>query len=191
VRRVGDTRDIPVDVRIIAATNQDLLGLARDGTFREDLYFRLNVIPIHVPPLRERPEDIPELVRYFLERYGGPGTEISPEALEAILACPWPGNVRELENVLERVVAMHPGEAIQREFLPGSVLGGEARPAPAGGTAPPIPAEGIRLEEAVDAFERDLIVRALEATGGKRPEAARLLGLTLRSLRYRLDKHGL
>jgi two-component system response regulator PilR (NtrC family) len=194
VRRVGDARDLTVDVRIIAATNQDLQALIRDGVFREDLYFRLNVIPIHVPPLRERREDIPKLVRYFLDRYAGEGgAEIVAEALEALASYAWPGNVRELENVVERVVAMHPGEPILPEYLPPAVRGMAEPGAPAAGgeEPPPLPPEGIRLEEVVDAFERRLMVRALQETGGRRAEAARLLGLTARSFRYRLEKHGL
>ncbi len=191
VRRVGDTRDIPVDVRIIAATNQDLAALAHAGGFREDLFFRLNVIPVHVPPLRERPEDVTALVRYFLDRFGASGVELAPEALEAVLAYPWPGNVRELENVLERVVAMHPGETIQTEFLPEAVRRGGPPPGPGAEEPPPIPPGGLKLEEELDAYERRLIQGALAASGGRRAEAARLLGLTLRSFRYRADKHGL
>ena len=192
VRRVGDTRDIPVDVRIIAATNQDLAALIRDGSFREDLYFRLNVIPIHVPPLRERTEDLPKLVLYFVGRYGqrvgGRGIEVRPDALAALAAYPWPGNVRELENVVERVIAMNTGEAITAESLPAFVRAGT--PAFAAAT-PDIPPGGISIEAAVNDFEKHLVVKALELAGGRRAVAARLLGLTERTLRYRLDKHGL
>ena len=192
VRRVGDTRDIPVDVRIIAATNQDLAALIREGTFREDLYFRLNVIPIHVPPLRERTEDLPKLVLYFVGKYGssssGRGIEVRAEALTALSGYPWPGNVRELENVVERVIAMNPGDAITVEALPDFVRAG-ARPPAAG--VPDIPPEGISLEAAVNEYEKQLVLKALQLAGGRRAEAVRLLGLTDRTLRYRLDKYGL
>jgi len=192
VRRVGDTRDIPVDVRIIAATNQDLATLIREGTFREDIYFRLNVIPIHVPPLRERLEDLPKLVLYFLSKYsvggGGHGVEIRPDALIALEGYHWPGNVRELENVVERVVAMNPGAAITAEDLPDFVR--------AGGTPGQIPGpdvfpRGFNLEDTVGEFEKQIIIKALRLTGGRRSEVVRLLGLTDRTLRYRLDKYGL
>jgi two-component system response regulator PilR (NtrC family) len=192
VRRVGDTRDIPVDVRIIAATNQDLAALIRAGSFREDLYFRLNVIPIHVPPLRERLEDLPKLVLYFVGKYGagssGRGIEVKSEALATLSGYPWPGNVRELENVVERVIAMNPGDAITVESLPDFVRAG-AQPRPA--AMPDIPPEGINLEAAVNEFEKQLVVKALRLAGGRRAEAVRLLGLTDRTLRYRLDKYGL
>jgi two-component system response regulator PilR (NtrC family) len=192
VRRVGDTRDIPVDVRIIAATNQDLAALIREGTFREDLYFRLNVIPIHVPPLRERLEDLPKLVLYFLGKYaaggGGPGVEIRPDALSALEGYHWPGNVRELENIVERVVAMNPGSAITADELPDFVRAGAPL---AAAVVPSIPAGGINLEQTVNEFERQLVIKALRLAGGRRSEVMRLLGLTERTLRYRLDKYGL
>ncbi|HEY5998982.1 MAG TPA: sigma-54 dependent transcriptional regulator [bacterium] len=198
VRRVGDSRDITVDVRIIAATNRDLGALLRDGAMREDLYFRLNVIPIHVPPLRQRTEDIPKLVLYFVAKYGGDGAaggvEVTPDALAALTAYPWPGNVRELENVVERVMAMHPGEPITAAALPEHIRTGEGggRLAPAEGAPPAaIPPEGINLEETVNEFEKRLVAQALQLAGGRRAEAARLLGLNDRTLRYRLDKYGL
>ncbi len=195
VRRVGDTRDITVDVRIIAATNQDLQSLIRKNLFREDLYFRLNVIPIHVPALRERKEDIPELVDYFVARYrprrGIPSLEVTPEAMEALVNYHWPGNVRELDNVIERVIAMGDVESISLPDLPEFVRQG---PSPSTGTpdvVQDIPPGGVKLEELVDDYEKRLIVKALEAVGGKNPEAARLLNLSARAFRYRLDKHGL
>jgi two-component system response regulator PilR (NtrC family) len=191
VRRVGDTRDIPVDVRIIAATNQDLAALIREASFREDLYFRLNVIPIQVPPLRERPEDLPKLVLYFVGKYGassGRGIEVRPEALALLANYPWPGNVRELENVIESVIAMNPGDAIAADMLPEKIrVGVPAAPA----VVPDIPSGGINLEEAVNEFEKQLVIKALRLAGGRRSEAVRLLGLTERTLRYRLDKYGL
>jgi two-component system response regulator PilR (NtrC family) len=189
---VGDTRDIPVDVRIIAATNQDLAALIREGTFREDIFFRLNVIPIQVPPLRERIEDLPKLVLYFVGKYGtnssGRGIEVRAEALTALSGYPWPGNVRELENVVERVIAMNPGDAITFETLPDFVRAGGH---PTATAVPDIPQEGINLEAAVNEFEKQLVIKALQLAGGRRAEAVRLLGLTDRTLRYRLDKYGL
>jgi len=194
VRRVGDNRDIPVDVRIIAATNRDLGALLREGAFREDLYFRLNVIPIRVPPLRERVEDIPKLVLYFVAKYGGgsggAGVEVRPDALAALSAYFWPGNVRELENVVERVIAMHPEGPVTAETLPEHVRTGTR---PGGGEMldGAIPPGGINLEETVNEFEKRLVSRALQMAGGRRAEAARLLGLNDRTLRYRLDKYNL
>ncbi len=191
VRRVGDIRDIPVDVRIIAATNQNLAALIREGTFREDLYFRLNVIPIQLPPLRERVEDLPKLVLYFVGKYGaqsGRSIEVRPDALAALAGYPWPGNVRELENLVERVIAMNPGDAISVESLPDFIRFGAQPP---GSLVPDIPPEGINLEEAVNEYERQYIIKALRLAGGRRAEAVRLLGLTDRTLRYRLDKYGL
>ncbi len=192
VRRVGDTRDIPVDVRIIAATNQDLAALIREGTFREDLYFRLNVIPIHVPALRDRLEDLPKLVLYFVGKYGpgggARGIEVKADALTALAGYPWPGNVRELENVVERVIAMNPGDAITADALPDFVRAGAH---PVSGAVPDIPPGGISLEAAVNEFEKQLVIKALQMAGGRRAEAVRLLGLTDRTLRYRLDKYGL
>ena len=192
VRRVGDTRDIPVDVRIIAATNQDLAALIRDGAFREDLYFRLNVIPLHVPALRDRIEDLPKLVLYFVGKYGSGGgargIEVKADALTALAGYPWPGNVRELENVVERVIAMNPGDAITAENLPDFVRAGAHTPSAA---VPDIPLGGISLEASVNEFEKQLVIKALQMAGGRRAEAVRLLGLTDRTLRYRLDKYGL
>ena len=193
VRRVGDTRDILVDVRIIAATNQDLAALIREGSFREDIYFRLNVIPIQVPPLRDRTEDLPKLVLYFVGKYGasgrGRGIEVRPEALAALATYSWPGNVRELENVVERVIAMNPGDAITLEALPDFIRAGGG--ATAAGPVMDIPPTGISLEAAVNEYEKRLVVKALQLAGGRRAEAVRLLGLTDRTLRYRLDKFGL
>jgi two-component system response regulator PilR (NtrC family) len=193
VRRVGDTKDINVDVRIIAATNQDLAHLIRDRLFREDLYFRLNVIPLHVPPLRERREDIPELVAYFVARYSDPGRtlEVLPAAMQALVDYYWPGNVRELENVVERVIAMEVGENISLETLPDYIREGGAPPPGDAPSVPEISGSGVKLEELVDAYEKELIIKALRAADDKRSEAARLLGLSARSFRYRLEKHGL
>jgi two-component system response regulator PilR (NtrC family) len=195
VRRVGDSRDIEVDVRIIAATNQDLSSLIARNLFREDLYFRLNVIPIHIPALRERREDIPKLVNYFVAKYcktsGQYPLEVLPEATEALVRYRWPGNVRELENVIERVVAMETGEIIALASLPDFVREGRAPVAEAAAEAPDIPPEGLKLEEVVEGYEKELILKALRMAGNRKSEAAKLLGLSSRSFRYRLEKHGL
>jgi two-component system response regulator PilR (NtrC family) len=195
VRRVGDTRDTMVDVRIIAATNQDLPALIRKNLFREDLFFRLNVIPIDVPPLRERREDIPKLVHYFVAKYcqssGVPLLKVQPEALEALTGYYWPGNVRELENVIERIIALDVGGTLSRSVIPDTILQGGAPTASVPVAVADISSEGVKLEELVDAYERELVVKALKMAGDKRPEAARLLGLSARALRYRLEKHRL
>jgi two-component system response regulator PilR (NtrC family) len=195
VRPVGDSRDIEVDVRIIAATNQDLPSLMRQNLFREDLFFRLNVIPIHVPPLRERKEDIPKLAKYFVSKYrraaGQPAMEVLPEAMESLVGYRWTGNVRELENVMERVVAMETGECIALGALPEYVREGGHESGGRPTEVPNIPPEGLKLEELVEEYEKELIVKALRMAGDRKAEAARLLGLSARSFRYRLEKHGL
>ena len=195
VRRVGDSRDIEVDVRVVAATNQDLSALIARNLFREDLYFRLNVIPIHVPALRERREDIPKLVDYFVAKYCKASEqyplEVLPEAMEALVRYRWPGNVRELENVIERVVAMETGADIALAALPDFVRDGRAPVVEAATEVPDIPPEGLKLEEMVEDYERELILKALRMAGNRKSEAAKLLGLSSRSFRYRLEKHGL
>jgi two-component system response regulator PilR (NtrC family) len=195
VRRVGDSRDIEVDVRIIAATNQDLASLISRKLFREDLYFRLNVIPIHVPALRERKEDIPKLVNYFVAKYcrtsGQYPMEVLPEAVEALVRYRWPGNVRELENVIERVVAMETGESIALSALPDFVREERETATEAAAHVPDIPPEGVKLEKMVEDYEKELILKALALAGNRKGEAAKLLGLSSRSFRYRLEKHGL
>ena len=195
VRRVGDVRDIKVNVRIVAATNQDLLELIREGLFREDLYFRLNVIPLHLPPLRERQEDIPTLAVYLVAKYSGLSGQaplnILPDAMEALVKYRWPGNVRELENVVERVIAMEVGRNISLEALPDFVRTGSPSAEESLPSVPDISPGGVKLEELVDAYEKELILKALRMAGDKKVEAARLLGLSARSFRYRLEKHGL
>jgi two-component system response regulator PilR (NtrC family) len=195
VRRVGDSRDLEVDVRIIAATNQDLPSLMRRNLFREDLFFRLNVIPIHVPALRERKEDIPKLAKYFVSKYchaaGQPAMAVLPEAMESLVSYRWPGNVRELENVMERVVAMETGERIPLGALPDFVREGAPPLQETPLEVPDIPPEGLKLEEVVEGYERELILKALRMSGNRKSEAAKILGLSARSFRYRLEKHGL
>jgi len=187
---LGSTREIQVDVRIISATNKDLEEEVRAGRFREDLYFRLNVLSLHLPPLRERREDIPLLVQHFLRKYarklGRKEVDISPYALEALMEYDFPGNVRELENIIERAVALETGPLILPESL-------TLRPNRSSKALPKteLPPEGLNLEAFLAEIEKDLLQQALEKAGGRREEAARLLGLTPRSLRYRLQKYGL
>jgi len=192
VRRVGGTEDSVVNVRIIAATNQDLRQLIHTGAFREDLYYRLNVISIEMPPLRDRPEDIPPLAAYFLAFYaaraGRPPLALAPEALEILIAYRWPGNVRELENVLERAVALATADVVQAEALPPELTEAAAEvQAP----APVVPAGGLDLERAVADFETSLMRDALDKAGWVPVQAAELLGITLRAFRYRAKKYGL
>lgn len=183
IERLGSNRPIPVDVRVIAATNRDLEALVQEGKFRQDLYYRLNVIHIHLPPLRERREDILPLARYFLERYakkhGKPVREFSQEALEALLRYDFPGNVRELQNLIERAVVLSRTEYVTvQDLFPGTRPGLD-------------PASTGTLDERLQAFERQLILDALKKAGGVQTKAAELLGLSERALRYRMQRLGL
>ncbi|MBI4737055.1 MAG: sigma-54-dependent Fis family transcriptional regulator [candidate division NC10 bacterium] len=191
-RRVGGTEDMEVDVRMMAATNKDLTQLIQQGSFREDLYYRLNVIPVELPPLRERREDILVLATNFLGSYaakaGRPAMEISPEAVQVLMTYAWPGNVRELENAIERAVALAGTDEVQVDNLPPSVC----QPAPPlplpRGEVPP---EGLDLEQVVADLEKALMKDALEKAGGIQTRAAQLLGINFRSFRYRAKKYGL
>lgn len=190
IRRVGGVRDIPVDVHVVAATNRDLEAMVSDGSFREDLFYRLNVVPILVPPLRERREDIAALTHHFLavlcDELRVPPRRVTPRALEALEAYDWPGNARQLRNVLERIVLLRDDEIIDLPSLPAEFHGGvRGFSAPFG--ALPLPKDGVDLE----ALERDLIRQALSRTGGNKTRAARLLGLSRDTLRYRVEKYGL
>jgi DNA-binding NtrC family response regulator len=183
ILRVGGTERVKVDVRIVAATNQDLERAVREGGFREDLYYRLNVIPITLPPLRERRTDIPLLIDHFVAKYaGGSRRSVSKEALEVLIAYDWPGNVRELESVIERVLLLAENAQIAPSDLPASVRTrvGASR----GGVDLDIPEQGIDL----DAIEESLMLKALEKAGGNVSRAARLLGLSRRTLQYRIAK---
>jgi transcriptional regulator with GAF, ATPase, and Fis domain len=187
-QRLGSTRTLKADVRVLAATNRDLKAAIGRGTFREDLYYRLAVFDITLPPLRDRVEDIPLLVDAFLESaarsVGRPAAGIADDARTHLLEYRWPGNVRELRNVIERAVILCEGGLITKEHLPLSVT---SAPAPANSAALPSTLSGMT----VDAAERELIVNALARSGNNKSKAARLLGLTRAQLRSRIEKHGL
>ena len=191
-RRVGGTEDIEVDVRIMAATNKILTQMIQQATFREDLFYRLNVISVELPPLRERWEDIPLLARNFLElfatRAGRPAMGIAPEAMEILMAHSWPGNVRELENIIERAVALTTGDEVRVESLPLNVRKPPSPPVLARFEIPP---EGLDLELVVADLEKTLMQDALQKAGGVQTKAAQLLGINFRSFRYRAKKYGL
>jgi two-component system response regulator PilR (NtrC family) len=183
ILRVGGTERIRVDVRFVAATNQDLERAVREGRFRQDLYYRLNVIPIALPPLRERRTDIPLLVEHFVRKYAGPaGRTVSPAALSMLVAYDWPGNVRELESVIERALLLGEAPQVVPADLPAAVT--SRLRLPQGGMDVDLPDSGIDLR----ALERSLIARALEKTAGNVSRAARLLGLSRRTLQYRIAK---
>ena len=184
--RLGGTRSIEVDVRVVAATNQDLQQLIADGAFREDLFYRLNVVPVTLPPLRQRSGDIPLLVAHFLEKFKAGAKRITPAAMEALARYQWPGNIRELENTIERIIILSHGDEIELSDLPGEVragLGGLDR-ASSGFT---LPEEGVDLEE----VELDLVRQALDRAGSVVPKAAKLLGLTAKTLEARMQRLGL
>jgi transcriptional regulator with PAS, ATPase and Fis domain len=192
--RVGDSHTTKVDVRVIAATNSDLGRLVADGLFREDLFYRLNVIPVQLPSLRERKEDIPLLVQHFLEKFGAdsassrPGITVSQEAMRRLMAYTWPGNVRQLENAIERAFALSGGRSqIEVRDLPPEIQ--QAREL---ALSPPItlPEDGIDLQRFVATIERGLIQRSLERTGGNRDRAAKLLNLKRTTLVEKLKRIG-
>ncbi|MBI4240991.1 MAG: sigma-54-dependent Fis family transcriptional regulator, partial [Candidatus Rokubacteria bacterium] len=191
VRRVGDTTDLKVDVRLIAASNTNLEEAVANGSLREDLFYRLNVIPIHLPPLRERREDIPLLLTHFLQKFvtelGKEVRGVSPEALAVLEQYHWPGNIRELENVVERAVVLGAGDILTVDALPESVR----RERPPAWLDLELPSEGMDLETTLDQIEKRVLQVALDRTSGVQTRAAELLGMTFRQLRYKLQKHGL
>ena len=192
VRGVGESAEVSIDVRVLAATNRNIEEDVKTSAFRQDLYYRLNVIRVEVPPLRERREDIPELAEYFLERCAAEHKKeirgFTSDALRALDAYAYPGNVRELENVVERAVALASSPLIGLGDLSREVSGLAAQTTPA---LVALPDEGCDLDAIMSEVERRLVVQALERSGGVRTRAAKLLNVTLRSLRYRLQKHAL
>jgi len=192
LRRVGGTKNIDIDVRVIAATNRNLQRAIRDGSFREDLYYRLNVFPIRIPPLRERREDVPVLTKFYLARYNRAFSrnfqEISPEALQLMEDYNWPGNIRELKNVIERICIMHNGPVLRLEYLPREISQ-QDRPA-----APAISSEllgDMGLEETIEALEKKIIASALDRSHSNVLQAALLLRIPRGTLRYKMAKYGL
>jgi two-component system, NtrC family, response regulator PilR len=192
VRAVGATQETPIDVRVLAATNRDVESDVSMGKFRQDLYYRLNVIRISLPPLRDRREDIPMLAERFVRRFADEmGKEIAgftPDAIRGLQAYAFPGNVRELENMIERAVALAGSNIIGLGDFPQELSGSAGAP---GGTLLELPEAGCNLDEVVNEVERRLLTAALERTGGVRTAAAKLLGISFRSMRYRLAKLGL
>jgi transcriptional regulator with GAF, ATPase, and Fis domain len=184
--RLGSNKTLHIDVRVVAATNRDLRAALEDGTFREDLYYRLNVVPLEIPPLRERKEDIPYLARHFVEKLapemGDQVTGITDAAIDKLMQYSWPGNVRELENVIERSMVMTSGDKLDADDIR---LDMNLRPRHSNGdlTLP----EGMSL----DVYEQELIRDALKRANGNKSQAARLLGLTRNALRYRLTQMGI
>ena len=186
--RVGGTVDIKMDARVLAASNRELLTEVSKGTFREDLYYRLNVIPINLPALRDRREDIPLLVEFFLKKFSG-GKEpkkITPEAINLLMNHRWPGNVRELENTVERLVILADGDRIGQEHIPENFKSVRSYPEL---ITTDIPDEGLDMEKLIENIEKNLLFKALEKTGGVKTEAAKLLGLSFRSFRHRMQKY--
>ncbi|MGB5547778.1 MAG: sigma-54 dependent transcriptional regulator, partial [Polyangiales bacterium] len=186
VRPVGGSGEVEVDVRVVAATNRDVESEVDAGTFREDLFYRLNVIRIEVPPLRDRAEDIPVLAGYFLQKHAalqGRRLEFSPEAMRWMAQQSFAGNVRELENMVERGVTLALGNTVEREDL------GDTHPSKMAGNAPRIPEGRFDLDEYLGQVEKELLLRALDQAGGVRTKAAELLGMSFRQFRYRLAKH--
>jgi two-component system response regulator PilR (NtrC family) len=203
IKRVGENNNININVRVICATNKDLQQMVKEGTFREDLYYRLNVIQINAPILRERGNDIIMLANFFIEKYSKRLNKeinsITEEAIVALKKYNYPGNVRELENIMERAVALCSSMDIKLQDLPPHIIdiyNAQKHVSQSGSISrvtPPsqIPDNGIELEKLVAEFEKDIIEKALKKTGGVKKHAARLLGITFRSMRYRLEKYGM
>ena len=191
VRPVGAHEETPFDTRVIAATNRDLAAMVKQGSFREDLFYRISVIPIELPPLREKREDIPELAEHFVQKFSaqtGRALAVSDKAMELLERYSWPGNVRELEHTIERAVALERTEAIQTERLPEHITNYNPTRIAA---AFDLPDEGINLVAHLDQLEKTYILEALRRTGGNQTRAAQILHLSVRSLRHLLDKHGI
>lgn len=194
IRRVGATEDTKVDVRIIAATNRNLEEMVQKGTFRQDLYYRLNVIHIKTPSLRERKEDIPLLAHHFLKKYNDKLNKnissISTEAMESLKKYDYPGNVRELENMIERTVALESGATVLPESLPPLVNTSTGRKL-ASSNEIEVTDEGVDLDKIIGQIEKELIIKAIHQANGIKKRAAKLLNITFRSMRYRIEKYNL
>jgi len=197
IRRVGGLKDIQIDVRVIAATNRNLQNKIADGSFREDLYYRINVFPIHIPPLRERTDDIPALAAYFLDTFsrsfGRDFHDVSAEAAELMQQYNWPGNIRELRNVIERICIMRAGPTLLPEYLPQEIRGLPPVGAPSAAVEQKthhLPPE-MGLDDAVMEFEKAIISRALNKTRGNVLQTANMLRIPRGTLRYKMDKYGL
>lgn len=188
IDKIGNPHPLKVNVRIVAATNRNLKNLVEDGTFREDLYYRLSVVSIELPPLRERRDDIPLLVRHFLRefsaRYGIPSLSVSEEAMQSLTKYHWPGNVRELQNVVERLAVLAKGDLLELQDLPEEIRRAESRVA---GIGLKLPEEGIDLEQ----VEKEIILQALEKHGWNQTHAARYLNISRKTLIYRMEKFAL
>ena len=193
IRRLGGNRNIDINVRIIAATNADIKGALERKQFREDLYYRLNVFPIHLPPLRDRREDVPVLLEYFLQRFSKEFNKLiksfSREAIDLMMRYHWPGNVRELRNVVERICIMHNVEQIKAEHLPREIWGDAPQSEVSFNFE--IPPKGIVLEDVVGQVERELVEKAYKITGGNVAKTARILNVPRGTLRYKLVKYEL
>jgi two-component system response regulator PilR (NtrC family) len=191
VRKVGANNEVPVDVRVIAATNRDLSDSIQKGTFREDLFYRINVIPIELPSLRQRKEDIPLLVDHFISKFSTtlaiPTKRISADAMRALEKYPWPGNVRELENVIERMIALEASEVLTTKSLPEAVLIG----APVPDMSFELPPTGISLQDHLESIGKIFMLKALDRAGGVQTQAAELLKMSFRSFRYYAKKYDL
>ena len=189
-KRVGGVKDIKVDVRVIAATNKNLHKLIEEGKFREDLYYRLNVIPIELPPLRERKEDIPLLINHFINKYNFTNKKnikgMTLKAMEMLERYIWRGNIRELENVIERAVTLETNDNIQADSLSDEIRNYRVEHLK---TISEIPSEGVNLEDYITKIEKDIILSALEKTGWVKKKAAELLNMSFRSFRYKLQKY--
>ena len=189
IRRIGGTRNIKVDVCVIAATNKDLIQAVREGTFRDDLYFRLNVIPLHVPPLREHPEDIPMLVNFLIQKFSNEYAEalpkqVTPQAMSALRRYEWPGNIRQLENYLRRIFVLSENEVIDKDELPPEILDTSL---PTTDVEFDIPEEGVSLDDII----KEYVCSALTKSNGNQIQAAKLLGISRRKLQHRMQKYEL
>lgn len=189
IRRIGGTQSLKVDVCVLAATNKNLVEAVQNNAFREDLYFRLNVIPLHVPPLRERPEEVPQLVNFFIQKFsteyaGAPTKKVTPQAMSALRRYHWPGNIRQLENYLRRIFVLSENVVIDMEELPPEILDTSL---PVTDVEFGIPEEGVSLEEII----KEYVCSALTKTHGQQIKAAQLLGISRRKLQHRMQKYGL